>query len=300
MNDKPMPDYQTPPTPPSNTDLAVRTDAVTPFVFDPVKYKADLIAGFQELLGEADALPAEVVDQAAYEKSIEVERRLAARKKTVEVEVEDNFCVPARTRWQAATALKNEVVALFTARGTKLADRRTAFRQKQEAIERKKQEEDAAAERERQRLADEARAKAEKEQRDKEETERLERAAIAEKSGDHARAAAILDTPAPLERAEFLAPPPPPPVAPRASAVPVARAAGEVRSKEWTGSVVNRKAFFQALADGAIPFFDEEGKPILEVRQGWLNAKARKHEDKLGNYYPGLVADWKEKSGVRA
>lgn len=265
-----------------------------------MQYKADKIASLQDILDEVKALPAVVVDQAAYEKSVQVERRLAARERMVEGEIEEGFCKPTRTRWQAANALKGEVVKMLTTPREALAALRTDYRRKEDEKARRQQEIDAAAERERQRVADEAQRAAEKAQRDQEETERVALAAIAEKSGDHARAAAILDTPAPLPSGPFFVAPPPPPVAPRAAAVPVTRVEGEIRSKEWTGHVANRKAFFQALADGAIPFLDDKGNPILEVRQAWLNEKARKYEDRMGNYLPGLTADWKEKSGVRA
>ena len=122
-----------------------------------------------------------------------------------------------------------------------------------------------------------------------EENNRLARAVEAENSGDHLRAAVILDTPgtvaAPASAPAPMFMPPPMP------ATNVARVGGEVRRKKRVGRVVDAGALLRAFADGKLALLDKDGKAIVTVRQSYLNEAAKSFGDKVGLYLPGVVCD---------
>ena len=226
-------------------------------------------------------------DQAAYALAAEKGGALKKAQATLSEQIEAEVVAPARKVKQFADLFKNTALAgaeslieqgriLYTGYRKAEEDRLKLAAEKAAADARAIQE--LNAKHAEALLADAARD---------EENRRLERAVEAEKSGDHLRAAVILDTPGTVDApAPTLAPmfmPPPMP------ATNVARVNGEVRKKKRVGRVVDPAALLRAFADGKLALLDKDGKSIVTIKQSYLNEAAKSFGDKVGLYLPGVV-----------
>lgn len=236
-------------------------------------------------------------DASVYAAAIAAGTALKTAQENLEAEIEERFVKPARIVKQNADALMRAAMAGPSALRIEGGRLVTAYRKAED--DRKKAEQEAALAAQRRALEMDAwheEALALDAVRT-EETKILERAKTAADSGDLVRAEAILDTAPTL-------PPPPPPAAPLLIPPPpqpqVDRVDGEVRRKKRTGRIVNLAAFLRAVADGKVPAFDSKGKPVVEVRQSYLNDVAKTFGDKVGTIVPGVVCDETENTDFRS
>lgn len=282
-----MTDLSTSSTPPSPNALPAVLVKEKLEVNDPVAYLADLNRDLHDLLNEADDASGSLTvsgSQTDYDRAVAVARRCADKKAKITDFIEEEFVMPARKLWKNNLALLASATAPLVEREQALSQATTAARKKRDDEARLAAETAAAAQRARDRQVEEDRKKERDRLQQIEDDKKLAAAKIAEDSGDHARAAQILDAPVTLPPALPPAPPPPPPRP--AAAAPIARAAGEVRRVKWTGVVDDPDAFFALITAKRVIWSD-----FVEFKQGYLNEMAKKHQDKMSVYFPGLRAE---------